>query len=350
MTQLDQLESEAAAHRTRFADAVDGVRARVGATADDLREKLSPGRAIRHAVENWRGLIEERARENPIQLASAAILFGYPAWRLVRALPLPVLVAGAGVLLSSKARFTTTQASDLMVNAGNKVREIAGRLSDATLQAGDGAAEQLGIIGARGSEAVNSASEAMQDTAQAAAAHAKTQLTQAADSASAALSNAVDAVIPSDATIQSFAGNAWATASAAGDVTKRAALSGAAFSRDTVNAVAQNPLLIAGLGIVAGGFLAALLPRTRADSQMLGSLARTIRNNAQDALREGHQTATAAILDLQERAADEAETRGLTAGAIQEVVDDLNERASNVAAATKRTIKRNAPMRENHHD
>lgn len=350
MTQLDQLESEAAAQRARFADAVDGVRARIGEKADDLRERLSPRRAVRRTGENWRNLIEQRVRDNPIQVASAAALLAYPVWRMARALPLPVLVAGAGVLLSSKARLSTTQATDLLAEARGKAREVGGRLGDATIQARDGAVEGLGTMGVRASETINSASAAIQDTAQSVTANAKAHLAQATDSASAALSNAVDAITPSDETIQSVTDGARAAVDTAGDIARHAARTGTGYSRDAANLVSQNPLLVAGVGIAAGGFLAALLPRTNADSQMLGGLARAIRDSAEDALSVGHQKATRAISDLQHRAAAEAEARGLTAGTIQDAVDDLNEQASDVAIAAKRAFERNAPIRENHHD
>ncbi len=350
MTQLDQLESEAATRRLLFADAVDGVRARIGKTADDLREKLSPGRVVRRASENWRGLIEQRARDNPLQAASAVALFAYPIWRVVRALPLPVLIAGAGVFLSGKARFSTTQANEFLADTRSKVREVGGRLADAAAQAHDSATENLESVGARVTEGAIGTTSAIHDAARSAATNVKDHLARATDSASTALANAVQSMTPSDATIQSIKDNAQATADAAGDITKRAARSGAVYSRDALSAVAQNPLLVAGLGLAAGGFLAALLPRTKADSQMLGGLARTLQDGAEQALKEGRQTATRAMSDLHHRVAETAEARGLTAEAIQGAVNDLNEQASDVAAATKRAIKSNGSIRENHYD
>jgi hypothetical protein len=350
MSRLEQLESEAVAQRALFADAVDGVRSRIAETADDLRENLSPSRVVSRAGENWRSWIEQRARDNPIQVASAAALLAYPAWRIARALPIPVLIAGAGVVLSGKARFSTRQAGDLLADARSKTREVGNRLADATEEARESAAENLGMIGANATKSARRTSDAIQDAAYSGAANIKDQLARATESATTALSSAVESMTPSDATVQALTDDARAVANAAGDITKHAARSGAAYSRGAANAVTQYPLVIGGLGLAAGGLLAALLPRTKAEGPILGGLARSILDSTGEALSEGHQKATKAISDLQHRATEEAESRGLTAGAIQGAVEDLKERASDVAVATKRTIKRTAHIRENHHD
>jgi hypothetical protein len=346
MSQLDQLESEAAAQRALFADAADGVRSRIAETADDLRERISPSRIVRRTGQNWRGWIEDRARDNPIQVASAAAMLAYPAWRIARALPMPILIAGAGVLLSSKAPLSMKQAGDLIADARGKTRELGNRLADATEVARETGAENLAIIGA----SVTLANDAIQNAANSTVGNIKGHLSRATETAATAVSSAVESITPSGAAIQSFADGARAAANTAGDIASDAARSSTAYTRGAANAVAHNPLLIAGLGLAAGGLLAALLPRTKADDRMLGGLARDIQDSTEDALSEGHQRVTKAITTLQHRAADEAEARGITADAIQDAVEDLNERASDVATAAKRTSKRNAGIRENHHD
>jgi uncharacterized protein YjbJ (UPF0337 family) len=343
MSQLDQLESEAAAQRALFADAADGVRSRIADTADDLRENLSPSRIVRRTGENWRSWIEQRARDNPIQVASAAAMLAYPAWRIARALPLPVLIAGAGVLLSGKARLSATQAGEFLADAGSKTRKIGNRLADATAQASDTAAENLGLVGASATESVNRTSDTIREAASSAAGNIKEHLARATETATAALSGAVESMTPSEATIQSLRGSARVAANTAADITEQAARSGAAYSRAAADAIAQNPLLIGGLGLAAGGLLAALLPHSKADGQILGGLARSIQDGTNHALSEGHQRATQAVSNLQRRAVGEAEARGLMPGAIQDAVDDLKDRANDVAVAAKRAIKHNAP-------
>jgi hypothetical protein len=350
MSQLDQLESEAAAQRALFADAADGVRSRIAETADDLRERISPSRIVRRTGQNWRGWIEDRARDNPIQVASAAAMLAYPAWRIARALPMPILIAGAGVLLSSKAPLSMKQAGDLIADARGKTRELGNRLADATEVARETGAENLAIIGASARESVTLANDAIQNAANSTVGNIKGHLSRATETAATAVSSAVESITPSGAAIQSFADGARAAANTAGDIASDAARSSTAYTRGAANAVAHNPLLIAGLGLAAGGLLAALLPRTKADDRMLGGLAGDIQDSTEDALSEGHQRVTKAITTLQHRAADEAEARGITADAIQDAVEDLNERASDVATAAKRTSKRNAGIRENHHD
>lgn len=343
MSQLDKLESEAASQRAVFVGAVDGMRSRIREAADELRETLSPNRVARRTGENWRNLIEQRARDNPIQVASAAVLLAYPVWRIARALPLPVVIAGAGVLLSGKARLSTTEAGEFVADAGGRARKIGTRLADATTNASDAAAENLGLVRARATQSVARASDTIRDAASSAAGKFKEHLARGTETATATLSGAVESVTPSDATVQSLRDSARGVAETAADITEEASRSGAAYSRAAAEAIVQNPLLIGGLGLAAGGLLAALLPRTKADGQILGGLARSIQDGTDQVLSEGHQRATQAVSNLQRRAAGEAEARGLMPGAIQDAVDDLKDRATDVAVATKRAIKHNAP-------
>lgn len=345
--QLNQLESEAEAQRALFAEAIDDMRVRIVATADDLR---SPTRIVRRTAKKWRNSMEQSARDNPIRALSIAALLVYPLARIARALPLPMVFAGAGVFLAGKARFSTTKVGDLLADARVRAHEAASRVVETTEQVRDGAARDLQLVQARVTASVSAASDVIQHAARSEATNIEDKVERAADSGSAAFSTALRTVTPSDTTIQTAKDSAQAAVGAAQDLTRRTVNFGAAYSRHAVNAAAQNPLLIAGIGLAAGGLFAALLPRTKVDNQVLGGLARTLQAGAKRVAKEGHQAASKAVGDLYDRVADEAESRDLTVKAVQRVAEDVNERVSDLAPATKRVIKRNGPTRESHHD
>ncbi len=333
--QLDQLEREAEAQRALFATGIDDIRLRIAESADNLRDQLSPGKVVRRTAKRWRDLIEQNARENPLQVVGVAALVGYPLWHMARALPLPMVIAGAGVLLARKAPFSTAQVSELLTETGARAQSAVDQFVDSAKQLRDDALDEVQQVGMRAAADASNASVVLNESAHSAARGVKEHLGRAADNASAALSVAAEAMTPSEATIQNAKDSALAAASAAKDITSRAVSSGAAYSRDAANTVAQNPLLVAGLGLAAGGLLAAFVPRTTVDSQLLGGLARTLETGAKRAVKNGHEAATKAVEDFSDRVADEAEAHGLTPKAIRNTADDFNERIGEAAATTK---------------
>lgn len=343
MSELDQLESKAEAQRALFAEAVDGMRVRIADTADDLRERISPEHIVHRTGEKWRNFIETSARDNPIEAAGFAVLLAYPLWRMTRAIPLPMAIAGAAVLLARQARLNPTLVSELLADTRVQADIAVGRLAHATEQVRDEAAHEVREVGSQ----AKAASYVIQGAARSAAANVSEHLGYATDSASTAFSNALEAVTPSEATIQSLKDGAHAAADKAKDITSHVASSSAAYSRGAVNAIAENPMLVAGLGLAAGGLLAAVLPRSKADSQ-LGGLASTVQKSAERALKEGRQAATKTITDLYDHTVNEVEAVGLTAGAVTSAAEDIKQQAGDhtVEAVTKR----NKTIPESRHD
>ena len=101
------LRSEAEANRARLTGTVEDLRTQVVDTATDLRERLSP-EAIKTEVTQyvrdsrdqvWHSL-EQKARDNPLQALAVGAALAYPALKLMRAMPAPLLLVGAGLLLS----------------------------------------------------------------------------------------------------------------------------------------------------------------------------------------------------------------------------------------------------------
>jgi hypothetical protein len=97
---LNRLEREA--ERTR-ADLVN--------TVEELRERVSPSQVkedvkeyARNTGQDFVSNLVEKARENPLQTAAIAAAIAYPAWHMIRTIPLPVLLLGAGAVLAGQVK------------------------------------------------------------------------------------------------------------------------------------------------------------------------------------------------------------------------------------------------------
>ena len=103
----------------------------VSQTADDLRQRVSP-EAIKTEVSNYarnRGerLLEDitsAARRNPMQAVAVGASVAYPLLRLARAIPLPILMVGAGLYFAGTktGQSATQKASDLAADLSDEVR------------------------------------------------------------------------------------------------------------------------------------------------------------------------------------------------------------------------------------
>lgn len=94
--ELDQLERDAERSRALLTD-----------TVDHLGEKLSRNVSAAAIKEEIGEFLVRRANENPMLAVGAVAAVGYPLWRLLANMPLPVLLVGAGVAVSGAAQTST---------------------------------------------------------------------------------------------------------------------------------------------------------------------------------------------------------------------------------------------------
>src|SRR5207302_7000453 len=107
---VDELRRESERSRAQLAATVDRLKECITLTAEDIRYKVSPeglkseaSGFIRHKTQSWLGALRQQALENPMQAIAAGAVFAVPVQRLARGVPLPVLMIGAGLMLSSKS-------------------------------------------------------------------------------------------------------------------------------------------------------------------------------------------------------------------------------------------------------
>ena len=90
--------------REALATTVDELRERVSNTANELKTLVSSAHIkhefkgyVRGARESFINSVQRKAEENPLQLAAVGAAIAYPAWGLLRAIPKPLLLIGAGL-------------------------------------------------------------------------------------------------------------------------------------------------------------------------------------------------------------------------------------------------------------
>jgi hypothetical protein len=301
---VDELRTQAEGTRARLTGTVDELRTQVADTATDLKERLSPG-AIKNEVTEyvresraqlWHKL-EKKARDNPLQAVAVGAALAYPAIQLVRAMPAPLLLIGAGLLLSGSAggkngagagEALQTHARKTLDAAGQQVEGVADSARQALHDVQDYA--QQGLDTAK--EATSSATAAIKD-----------QLTAAADTVSATV----------------------------GDTASRVAGQAEGLAQQTRAAVSstweQNPLLVAGIGLAIGAFIAAAFPATETEENLFGESSDALRQKAEEVAGQGVAAAKAAV----ETAAGTANAQGLSVAGLTSLGESLTEKARAVA-------------------
>src|SRR6267378_5519983 len=153
---LQQIEGETEQTRAGLTDTVEELRTSVTKTVSDIRERIRP-EAIKAEVSDYiRGRGEQllndvtaAARRNPMQAVAVGASVAYPLLRLARAIPLPILMVGAGLFLAgSKTGQAATRkaaevASDLSDEAMRRVRDIGDQVEDTPSAAKTHASERL---------------------------------------------------------------------------------------------------------------------------------------------------------------------------------------------------------------
>ena len=104
---LQQIKRETEQTRAGLTDTVEELRTSVTETVSDIRERIRP-EVIKAEVSDYiKGRGEQllndvtaAARRNPMQAVAVGASVAYPLLRLARAIPLPILMVGAGLFLA----------------------------------------------------------------------------------------------------------------------------------------------------------------------------------------------------------------------------------------------------------
>jgi uncharacterized protein YjbJ (UPF0337 family) len=380
---LQQIKRETEQTRAGLTDTVEQLRTSVADTASDIRERISPDHIkaevsdyIRSRGEQLLDDITAAARRNPLQAAAVGVSVAYPLLRMARAIPLPVLMIGAGLFFAgSKTGQAASQkamdmASDLSDEVQRRAHDVRDQVAESATAARAYASENLDrlrdtISGgtAQVSQAADQVSETanrMGSTLAASAGNLKDRTdslkdkvaslgASAADQAGDLKDRTVRAVGSAASSAQDIASDAASTARRMAGTAADAGMNAAKTARDkasdlsgragktVLETIEQNPLVVAGVGLLIGGLIASALPRSGIEDGLIGGASTAVKKRAQAAASQGIGAAKDAVGDVYDRAVRQAESEGLSPDALSNAAQDIGQRVRRVAESAVTT-------------
>ena len=360
---LHEIRRETEQTRAALTTTVEELRGTVTDTATDIKNRLRPD-AIKAEVSGYiksRGEqlfqdLTDMARRNPMQAVAIGASVAYPVMRLARAVPLPVLMIGAGLFLtgSKTGRDLSRKASDLAEDLSDEAQRRARELGDQVSQAASdvrgsaadllnrtgeritGLTDQLTRTGSETAEAARTSMEAGSRTIRDAAGQTADAFAATTDRMSQAASSPARIVQQTTASASEFVRDTGARAAQSGqeflDATRARA---SRFSEQAVGSVRdtveQNPLLVAGLGLVIGALIASALPKSEIEENLAGDSSRAVKRKAREAAAAGFDAAKGATGEILANVAQQATAEGLTPDGLARSAQDVGQRVQRVA-------------------
>ena len=140
---VEELRRDSEQSRAQLAATVDRLREQIADTAEDIRYKVSPENIkaevsgfISHKTHGWLDALKQQAMDNPMQAIAAGTAIAVPVMRLARGFPLPLLMIGAGLALSSKT--VRDRAAEAAAPGIDKAREVIDEATERVQSLGDG--------------------------------------------------------------------------------------------------------------------------------------------------------------------------------------------------------------------
>jgi hypothetical protein len=322
---VEELRRDSEQSRAQLAATVDRLREQIADTAEDIRYKVSPENIkaevsgfISHKTHGWMDALKQQAMDNPMQAIAAGTAIAVPAMRLARGFPLPLLMIGAGLALSSKT--VRDRAAEAAAPGIDKAREVIGETTERAQSLGDGMRKAMShaerqAAGMAG-ETRESAGE-MADAASGMAGDLRDRAAQAADAVADKVRSGVDAA--SEMAKEQME-----------RVRSTATNAASAVPATASKVIRDNAALIGGLGVAIGAILAASLPSTRAEASVIGNASDRVKRAAGSAAQSGFEAAKDTVLSAADAAARSVSEADL-GGHASRITEGLTERLKEVA-------------------
>ncbi|MBR1150466.1 hypothetical protein [Bradyrhizobium sp. JYMT SZCCT0428] len=365
---LRELQRETEQTREGLTQTVDQLKASVTDTASEIRQRISPENIkaevtsyVRSKGESMLEDITAAARRNPMQAVAVGASLAYPLFRFARAIPLPVLMVGAGIFFAgTKSGQSITQkasdmASDLSDELGRRGQDMAAQVGEAVSSATGAVSDATGRAGevlSAGADQVRrtatsstpelSLADRLRDSAASAGDAINTRVSDMKDSASELAGSAMDssrdiAAGAAAATRSAASSAANAGLEAARDVRDRAADYSNRAGKTMLDTIQQNPLLVAGVGLLVGGLIASALPKSELEEDLVGDAATAARRRASEAASKGFDAAKGVAGEILENVARQAGAEGLTPDKLDESAREIGQRVRRVAESAVTT-------------
>jgi hypothetical protein len=384
---LQQIKRETEQTRAGLTDTVEQLKTSVADAASDIRQRIRPD-AIKAEVSDYiksRGeqLVNDvtaAARRNPLQAVAVAASVAYPLLRLARAIPVPVLMVGAGLFFagSKTGQAATQKASDVAADLSDEVvrrtRDLRDQVGESASAAKVYASDQFDRVSAAvtgGTDQTSQAADAaalseratdLRDQrmrmAGSAAATVQDQATSLGSSLSNRATDLKDHGVRIAGAVQDLTASASSVVRNAAGTAADAGLDAARAVRDTASdltdrsgnsifrTIEQNPLVVAGVGLLIGGLIASALPRSDIEDGLVGDASTAVKRHAQAAASQGFDTAKNAVGEIYDEASRQAEAEGLTSDGIGKAAQDIGQRVRRIADSAMTAAFE--PAQENH--
>jgi uncharacterized protein YjbJ (UPF0337 family) len=240
--------------------------------------------------------------------------------RLARGVPLPLLMIGAGLALTSKTVRTRVQ------DAVEPLKDKAGHVLDRSRTAAQGLQDAV----QQTASSVRGGAAGLADVAANAASGLTDKATQTFDTLTGKASEGAD--VASHAAKDAFE-RLRSGAKETADAAKGTAQQAPAKAREVIG---DNAALIGGLGIAIGAIIAAALPSTDAENRVMGQTSGNVRKAANDATASGFEAVKDAALSAADAATSSIADADLGKHAsrmTEGVAERLKEAADGIVAA-----------------
>ena len=304
---LDDIKRESEVTRANLTDTVDELRSTVTKTVADLKHQFSPsvvkGEVVKYARTRGETLLrdaKDAARRNPMQAVAIGAGLAYPALRIVRTVPLPLMLIGAGYFFAGtqRGRDIAEGATDLMSTAIDDAKDAAGDIATDIKQS-------AAALGDRAMDTVQSVKDSV-----------PTGLSggKISDSITESLGNSASAVLDR-------------TQGAAGSVSAQMNVA----SREASDAIGRYPLVVAGAGLLLGALVAAAIPRFKIEDELMGDASAELQARARKATGQGLDQINEKVGDIALAVADKVKGEGLDLDGLGEKLHDVGSRVRRVA-------------------
>ena len=283
---VQELTRKSEVTREAFVHTVGQLKEEVNETIEDIKARVSPSnvkaeikRYVREESSDLLSTMERKARENPLQAVAIGAGLAYPLWGVLRSIPVPLLLIGGGVWLSKQSP--------------NRIKATVAKGASGAARSARAAEDSL-------ADGVESVTQAVSDTTN--------EIKGAAEEAVAAFkTEAVDAV----ETVSNKAAHLG-----------QAGVSAAYQARTAFDEIIErNPLLVGGIALAIGAFVAASLPGTEMEDKLFGERSDDIKNKASQAVAEGVERAKGAAADAVGEISAAAAREGLNSEALSKSVE-----------------------------
>jgi hypothetical protein len=314
---VEELRAESERAREALAATVGQLRDKVGDTTTELKTLLSPAHIkqeikdyVREERESLVQSVQRKAKENPLQAAAVGAALMYPALGLLRAIPTPLMLIGAGLFLTTKRGQRSAEEMkakvDVVVQQGNeKISNFAGSVRSNLQDQVARASDEIG----KASEAVTSGVDAIANTAR-----------RAIHDAKDGVSNGAAAASP--------------PAAAKGDgasTTDKAAALVKESPKAMASLLTENAYLVAGFGLAVGAIIATSLPASEAENRLFGAGSAKLKAKARQAAAQSMDKAGEFAAETAGSIARAAAREGLDPKGVHDTFDAVADSVRAVA-------------------